>query len=491
VIGPAVIGSYLVLVPLVALAVSSAGRGGTAGAYFGRGHDLPWWAICLSLVATETSTLTVISVPGVAYGGGMVFVGLAVGYLIGRVLVAWLLLPAYRAGDLGSVYEFLGQRFGPVAQRVVSATFLLTRALAEGVRLFAGALPIGLLLAGQHVAVPLWALLAGIVVLTLVYTCIGGLRALIWSDAIQFTVYFSGAVWCLVLLWHGAAPGVLARLAAGGRLALFHTHVHGAAAWTDPFTPLGAVVGGAVLTLASHGTDQLLVQRVLVARSLRDAQRALVCSALVVGVLFAVLSGVGVLLWDQHGGRSLAAAGFAGPDAVFADYIVHGLPPVVSGLLVAGVLAATMGSLSATLNAMAGASVMDFPALGRWCAARLHLTGIGVARAMTVVWAVVLVGCACLFAGSRGSAVLFGLSVAAYAYGAMLGAFGLGVLTRRVRAAEMLPAYGLSLVLTAVLVVCVRPGGRPLGFTWLVPLGAMAEIGFGVVLACLKKAPRA
>jgi len=491
-IGLTIIVAYLVLVPTLSLWLSGrAAQPGNADAYLGRKHDLPWWAICLSLVATETSTLTVISVPGVAYGGGMVFVGLAIGYLLGRIVVARFLLPHYRAGGMTSVYQYLGQRFGTPVQKLVSATFLLTRALAEGVRLFAGALPVGVLLASQHVVLPLWVLLLLIVVLTLAYTFFGGLRAVIWSDTIQFVVYLFGAVCCVMLLVQSAQGGVFGRLWDAGKLGLFHGHAHGAAFWTDPFTPLGAVVGGAMLTLASHGTDQLMVQRVLAARTLRDAQRALVCSALVVGVLFAVLSGVGVLLWDRSGGQSLHALGLAGPDAVFADFIVHGLPPALSGLLIAGVLAATMGSLSATLNAMAGASVTDFAIVSRRVGAWLRLGELGVARLMTVVWAAVLIGAASLFAGGTGSAVLFGLSVAAYAYGAMLGAFLLGMLTSRVRTADVVPAFGSALVLTAALVVFVRPGGQALGFTWLVPLGAAAEVGIGICLAYLRGAQRA
>ncbi|GBQ61802.1 symporter of Na+/proline [Ameyamaea chiangmaiensis NBRC 103196] len=473
-----IVAIYLLVLPAVALALAR--RGGSGGDYLGQAHDLPWWALCLSLVATETSTLTVISVPGVAYGGGFVFVGLACGYLVGRGLVAWQLLPRYRAGGMASVYHYLGQRFGAPVQALVSATFLLTRVLAEGVRLFAGALPVVLLLRSQGIVLPLWAVLAILVVLTALYTVIGGLRAVIWSDAIQLALYMGGSAVCVALLWHGATPGIVHRLAGGGRLALFHTHTRGALVWTDPFTPLAAVLGGAVLTVASHGTDQLLVQRALAARTLGDARRAMVASAGVVGGLFALLSAVGVLLWDRAGGAPLPAGG---PDALFPSFIVHDLPSPVAGLMIAGVLAATMGSLSATLNAMAGATVSDFGRSIRALRARTGLGDVGLARLATVVWALILIGVARGFAGGSGSAVLFGLSVAAYAYGAMLGAFLLGMLVPRARGRDVVPAFLLALAVTAMVVIWVRPGGRPLAFSWLVPLGAAVEVSVGALLA--------
>lgn len=178
----AIICIYCLTLPFIAFALS--GRQDCVSTYVGGGHDLPWWVICLSLVATETSTLTIISIPGIAYGSGMVFVGLAVGYVIGRALVAWLFLPRYFSGQVSSVYQYLGHRFGQAMERTVSATFLIMRVLAEGIRLFAGMLPVAAILASMHFPLPHWVILLVIVGLTLFYTMLGGLRAVVWSDAI-------------------------------------------------------------------------------------------------------------------------------------------------------------------------------------------------------------------------------------------------------------------------------------------------------------------
>ncbi len=212
------------------------------------------------MVATETSTLTVISVPGVAFGNGMVFVGLALGYLLGRAIVAWKFLPLYSSGRMLSAYDYLGQRFGARMQRVASATFLGTRVLAEAVRLFAGMRPLTAMLAATHMAVPHMVLLTTVVGITLFYTLCGGLRAVVWSDAIQFCLYLGGSAICAALLMHGLPAGSFSALQHAGKFALF---AHASTPFSSAFTPIAAIGGGTLMTLASHGTDQLMVQRVL------------------------------------------------------------------------------------------------------------------------------------------------------------------------------------------------------------------------------------
>jgi Na+/proline symporter len=463
--------AYLAGLPALALAL--AGTQTSAHAYLEGHGDLPWWALCLSLVATETSTLTLISVPGIAYGSGMVFVGLALGYLLGRGVVAWAFLPLYQQGRMLSAYDWLGQRFGPTLQQLASGTFLVTRLLAEAVRLFAGMLPLASILVALHLSVPAPVLLAAIMILTLAYTLQGGLRAVVWSDSIQFAVYFGGSLACAALLWRAAPPGTLGVLQAAGRFDLFATH---APPFTSPFTPLAAIGGGAVLSLASHGTDQLMVQRVLAARSLRDARLALMGSAMGAGVLFGLLSFVGVLLWVHHGGVPAAQAGFTRTDAIFPAYIAHDLPSGLRGLMLAAILAATMGSLSSTLSAMTGAVMGDFSAL---CRPLLRLTGthqperarLRLARGITVFWAVALVLCASLFAHAGQAAVLVGLSIAACGYGPMLGSYLTGMLLPRLRAQDLVPAFWLSLPAAVLGMLFIRPHGQPLAFAWLIAPG--------------------
>lgn len=478
----AVMAAYLAGMPLLAVFLS--GRQASTAAYLEGGHDLPWWALCLSMVATETSTLTVISVPGVAFGNGMVFVGLALGYLLGRTIVAWKFLPLYTSGQMLSAYDYLGQRFGGPMQRAVSATFLGTRVLAEAVRLFAGMLPLTAMLAATHVAIPHSLLLIGIVGVTLFYTLCGGLRAVVWSDAIQFCLYLGGAALCFGLLWQGMPPHIVSVLHQAGKFALFS---HDTYPFSSAFTPLAAVGGGALMTLASHGTDQLMVQRVLAARSLREARLALMGSALGVAALFALLSGVGVLLWVHHGQVALQDTGLPSPDAVFPDYIVHDLPSGLRGLLVAAILAATMGSLSSTLSAMTAATVGDFPALCARLAQICKLGPLALARTLTVLWALALVGGSFLFAQSSQSAVLLGLSIAACSYGPMLGTFLAGMAFPSARAAELLPAFCATVPLVLCAMLILHPGGHAVAFPWLILLGMVLLCAFTLTLRGVRK----
>ncbi|MFT9088887.1 MAG: sodium:solute symporter [Acetobacter okinawensis] len=464
--------AYLAGMPVAALAL--AGRQSSPQTYLEGHADLPWWALSLSLVATETSTLTVISVPGIAYGSGMVFIGLALGYLLGRGIVAWWFVPLYQQGRMLSAYDWLGQRFGTSMQRLASATFLLTRLLAEAVRLFAGMLPLATMLAAMHWHVPQPILLGAIMLLTLFYTVCGGLRAVVWSDSMQFGLYLFGASACAALLWHGAPSGTWHALQQAGRLHLF---AHNASVLNSPFTPLAALGGGALLCVASHGTDQLMVQRILAARSLRDARLALMGSVLGVGALFALLSLSGILLWARNGGQTLAQAGFASPDALFPAYIVHDLPPGLRGLMLAGILAATMGSLSATLSAMTAASVGDFAPLCARATRALGCSALGFARLVSVGWGCALVAGAGLFAHASQSAIMLGLSIAACGYGPMLGTFVAGMAIPRATARTLAPAFALSVPLLVWAMLAWHPNGQPLAFAWLIVLGIVALFG--------------
>ncbi|ACI51629.1 Na+/solute symporter [Gluconacetobacter diazotrophicus PA1 5] len=476
---PVIIGLYLLVLAAVSLGLSR-GRHVAADYLAGR-HDMPTWAICLSIVATETSTLTIVSVPGVAYGGGMVFVGLGLGYLVGRIAVARILLPLYMrggpGGSLASAYQYLGHRFGRDMQRLAAGAFLLTRLLAEGVRLFASTLPICALLAAAHLPAGRMPVLIGLTALTALYTAIGGLRAVVWSDSIQFGVYAAGAAFCVALLLPRDAAGSLDMTSLhaawlAGRFALFQ---RGGAILTSPYAPVTAIVGGAIMSMASHGTDQLMVQRVLAARSLRAAQAAMIGSAIVVTLLFGLLSAVGVLLWLRHGGASPAALGLPSPDALFPAFIARDLPPALAGLLIAGIVSATMGSLASALNAMTASTLSDLlpTRLTRRSGA------VALSRAITAAWAVMLVVTASCFSATGQSVVIFGLSIAGYSYGALLGAFLLGLLVRGARQRDAVAAFLGTLAIMTALILGVHPGGHAIAFPWLVPIGVAASLAIG------------
>lgn len=477
----AVILLYFVALSFLIWRVSRRARGSSEDFLSGH-HDLPWWALCLSLVATETSTLTFISIPGVGYTQGLVFLGIAAGYFVGRSAVALWFLPRYAQGALTSAYTLLAHRYGPSMQRLASGAFLVTRFLAESIRLLAGALPVVWLFTHSGLPVGRWAVLGSILFFTLVYTILGGLRAVVWSDAIQLGLYGFGAVFCVVFVglhlsaagWHQAWQT--------GLFQIFHPlSAHNW--WRDPFTLAAAVIGGAVLSVASHGTDQLMVQRLLAARSLREARLALIGSAVVVALLFGMLSLLGVQLWISQGGHSLAALGLDTPDALFPHFIVSSLPAGISGLLIAGVLSATMGSLSSTLNAMAGASLTDFgPVPRRWVEAGMRAVGyrpdgLSAPRFMTLFWGAVLLLGAALFTMGSKSAVILGLTIAGWSYGPTLGAFLCALFLPRLGKSAVQIGFVASLGAMALVLVSGQIRGVSIAFPWLVPLGILFHLG--------------
>lgn len=473
----AVIVAYLIVIATIGLRISGKQRSSTD--YFVGGHSLPWWAVCFSIVATETSTLTVISVPGVAYLGAYGFVELGIGYILGRTLVAVFLLPLYMRGNLVSAYQYLGQRFGPRMQGMASVTFLVTRLLAEGVRLFAGAIPIALLLAAKGVHVGYLEVIVVLAAVTVAYTYIGGIKAVVWTDAIQMLLYIGGAVLSVGILLHGTTFAELGHAFSAGKFQVFDFH---APILTSPYAFVAAVFGGAVFTMASHGADQLMVQRILSCRSLRDGRKAVIGSAVFVTLQFALFSMVGTLLWIKFGGRTPAELGLTSPDDLFPEFIIRGLPPGVSGLMIAGILGATMGSLSSAMNSMSNSTLTDLIRLF----IRHEYSGktmLRISRLATLVWAGALVGFASLFTDTHSPVVVLGLSITGYTYGALLGAFMLGLLVKRANQRDGAAAFIATVVIMAVVVLGVKIDGQALAFPWYVPIGVIITLIVGGGLA--------
>jgi SSS family transporter len=398
------------------------GRGQKGGTdYFLGNRSLPWIAVMMSVVATETSTLTFLSIPGVAYTGSLVFLQLTLGYLAGRILVSIVLLPAYYAGSLTTAYQLLEKRFGLGVRRFTSAIFMVTRLLADSVRLFATAIPLALITGWPYPAS-----IAVIGALTLVYTYAGGIKAVVWVDAVQLGLYLLGALAAVVAI-QVMVPGGWASVLATGREAGKLRVIDLSFELTTTYTLWAGVFGGAVFTMASHGTDQLIVQRLLTCRDLRAAQKAIVGSGVAVIFQFLLFLTVGLGLWAFYEGRV-----FERPDEIFALFIIEELPPGVTGLLIAGVFAAAMSSLSSSINSLASATAYDFwaPMAGaRDDEVRLLRAG----KAFTLVWCALLVTGAILFIPlSRGTAAVeVALGIASLVYGGLLGAFALGVFTKR------------------------------------------------------------
>ncbi|GAB2755888.1 sodium:solute symporter [Salinifilum aidingensis] len=483
----AIIVVYLLAMPALGLLLS--GRQRTARDYFVGNRALPWWAVCLSVVATETSTLTVISVPTVAYLGSFTYLQLAIGYLIGRVVVAFWLLPRYYAGDLVSAYAFLGQRFGGGLQATASVTFLVTRLLADGLRLFATAIPVKVMLDAFGLGTSYWQIILALAALTVVYTYFGGIRAVVWVDVIQMVVYVLGALAVIGFLVGRLPDGWLGSLAEAGKLQLFDP---GAPILTDQYSLITAVLGGALFAMASHGADQLMVQRLLACRTVQDGRRALISSGVVVFLQFALFLFVGALLWVFYRGASPESMGMASDDELFPTFIVTELPPGLSGVLIAGILAAAMSTLSSTLNSLSTSTVTD---IYRKVTGGQDARVLRLGKLWTLVWAAVFVLFGVMFTSTDNPVVEVGLAIASYTYGALLGAFALGLFVRRARQSDAIAAFVVTLAVVAALGYGVRlPDGEggtsSLAFPWYTPAGVVVTLLVGTALSLLHPAPQ-
>jgi len=438
--------------------------------YFLADRNIPWWAISLSIVAAETSTLTIISIPGLAYQGNLTFLQVVFGYVVGRVIISFVLLPHYFRGDLYTAYELIERRFGPRLRSVTAGLFLITRTAAEGVRVYAVSIVVAIALGTGQIAS-----IAIITALTLIYTFEGGLAAVIWTDVVQTVIYVGGTLVGLVTIVHlvpGGWPAIHDVAGNAGKLQLFDF----ALSLTRPYTFWAGLIGGAFLTTASHGTDQLIVQRLLAARNQKQSTTALLSSGVAIFFQFALFLMVGVMLFAFY---RAPIENFGKADRIYPTFIISQMPHGISGLLIAAILAAAMSNLSAALNSLSSSSIMDFYVRIKPKADERER--IRLSRVVTFIWAVVMFGIAVLSLQKVGHVIETGLQIASVAYGALLGAFLLGVLTRRANEAGamigMLCGFGLELYLWR---------WSPVAWTWWVAIGTVATFMVGYTVSLLQ-----
>jgi SSS family solute:Na+ symporter len=454
----AVIGIFLLGMPVLGILIG--GRQRSATDYFISERRIAWWVVCVSVVSAETSTLTVLSVPVVAYlatpaTGGLTYLTLAFGYILGRVIVSFTLLPRYVEGNLVTAYAFLGQRFGGGMRATASVTFQFTRLLADGIRLFATAIPIKVVLAAFGVNASYWVIVVVLGVAMLAYTFIGGVRAVVWVDAIQMLWYVIGGIIVIVALATALPAGWFDRAADANKWNLFDFTSNPVTGAGFPF--LAAFLGGTLLSMASHGADQLIVQRLMATRDVRGARRALITSGFVVLLQFAFFLVIGVMMWAFYDAAApTTGLGLGVNDELFGHFIVTELPSGLSGFVIAGILAA---ALSSSLGALSSATVTDV--YERISKRELDDTDrLRLGRVWTVVWAGLLILCAGLFAvynkATSDPIVVQALGIAGYTYGALLGAFLLGLLVRRARQADAIVAFVSTVVVMAFVILAVK-----------------------------------
>jgi solute:Na+ symporter, SSS family len=432
--------------------------------YFLGGREAPWWAIGFSIVSAETSTLTVIGTPALSFGGDFGFLQVVLGYLLARVLIISVFLPTYFRGEMFTAYEIMERRFGLRIRKLTAGLFLVLRALAEGVRVFAISIVISIILGtGQMSSIVL------IVALTLFYTFEGGMTAVIWTDVVQMFLYVIGAVVSLFVLVSQIDGGWAQLIAVGqaaGKFRVFDfDFALNAAFFTKTYSFWAGVIGGCFLTTASHGTEQLMVQRLLSARSEKESSAALLSSWFVIFFQFTLFLVIGAGLFVYYGQRQLAPPQPA--DRIYPEFIWNHLPPGVAGLVIAAILAAAMSNLSAALNSLASTTVMDFyrPMTNGRHSEDFYLK---MARTVTLLWGAVLFGIA-LVAQNWGSVLQAGLSIASILYGSLLGVFLLGLLTKRTR--ENAAMVGMT---TGFVLMLYIKFYTPIAWTWYVLIGTTA-----------------
>lgn len=444
------------------------GRPDSASSYFTGKGSIPWWASSLSIVATETSILTIISTPAIAYSGNLTFLQLILGYVVGRIFVAFFIIPKYFLSTPESTYTFLGNRFGSRFRKLISLTFLATRLLADGVRLFAAAIPIKILTGWGYTESILL-----ITALTLAYTFLGGIRSVIWMDVIQWFIYVFGGFFILgIIFFHDTSPEWTW---IPEKLDVFAFDLSIQAWLTQPYQFITAFVGGIFLTLASHGTDHLIVQRLLACKNEREAQKALLSSGLVVFMQFTLFLGVGYGLFVFFKGQAFSDLGLSRGDELIPYFIANYVPVGFRGLLIAGLLAAAMSTLSSSLSALSSSTLFDlFPKKAQ----HISLTQ---SRLIMLFWAMIFTFFASSFTDFENPIIELGLGIAGFTYGAMLGAiFASGI--SFLNANGVVPAL-LSTILIMIFIITQTP----LAWPWYTFVGATGFTAFSVIFQILSR----
>src|SRR5215207_1558240 len=428
-------------------------------------RDLPWWLILFSIIATETSSVTFLSIPGFAFERDFTWIQIALGFLVGRFAVAFLLLPQYFRGSLFTAYEVLHRRFGGATRQTASALFIVTRSLADGLRLFLSAL---VLQEMTGISIP-WAV-AALGITTIVYTYVGGMRAVLWTDLIQFILYIVGALVAFAAIL-ARLPGGWDQLVAMGQAAGKFRAFDFRLDWSEPYGFWAGLVGGTFITLGSHGVDQLMVQRYLSARGLRDARRALCASGLVVVAQFAFFLLIGVGLWSFYQLHPPAIP-FDRPDRVFARFILDELPTGLVGLLLGAIFAAAMTS---SLNSCATVAVNDLLRISPERELR-------VTRVLTAVFGAVQIAVGIAGQWVQTSIVSSVLGIAAFTTGIVLGVFFLGMFTRRVGQCAALAGFVFGLAAMTWIYFAT-----PLAWTWYALAGSLLTVFAGLAASLVTR----
>jgi len=477
----------IIIIYLIGVTVAGVIIGGkqkSAKDYFLGGKKMAWWSVGFSIVASETSTLTFISIPGLAYKSNMHFLQVVIGYFLGRLIVSQVFIPAYYRGDLETDYDFLGKRFGLSLRKFTSTVFIVTRVLASGVRLFATAIPVHIITGFDYVTC---ILLIG--VFTLIYTYVGGLKAVVSMDVVQLFIYLGGAVIAMYLILHHLPNGwgqVVACATSDGvnKFDVFNLRL-GDNFWdfvSSPYTLAGGLLGGTFLTMASHGTDQLLVQRLLGCETKRDSQKALVLDATFIVLQFLFFLILGLCLYAYYDKASLAQLGLKSSDEIFPKFIIESLPVGISGIVIAGVLASAMGTLSSSISSLASSTYLDLFKVTKYGQSISDKKELYWSRIFTLIWGVVLIGGAMLFTDTQNAVVELGLKIASFTYGGLLGTFFLGLFFKKTNQFDAYLGFIAGLLFMVFIIKFTK-----VDFTWHAFAGSLVTCLVGNISYYIRK----
>lgn len=470
----------IIVVYLIAVAffgIYTSGKQTSTKEYFLGSKNIPWWAACFSVVATETSTLTFISIPGLAYISNMNFLQLAFGFLIGRIIVAMIFIPKYYSGNMETAYQYLGNRFGDPMRKYASITFIVLRIFADGVRLFTTAIPIKFITGlGYFECI----LIVGLI--TVVYSYIGGIKAVIYTDVIQMFIYFIGAIASMIVIFNLLPNGwadVVQYATPGDKFQSFNFTMPESftALFTGGYSLIGGLAGGAFLAMASHGTDQLIVQRLLTCKDKRSSQKAVIFSGVIVFVQFAIFLLIGLMLFALYKGadfKTLTMDSFnlTKSDEIFPMFIVKNLPVGLAGLVVAGLLSASMSTLSSTFNSLASTTILDLLKGRKFI--NTPEKELKYSKLATIFWAFVIMGTGLLFQSETNPAVDFALRIQSLIYGGLLGVFLLGMVYSKAQLKDAIISYSFAIAILVLLFILPKFGLMPaINLTWFTLFGVM------------------
>lgn len=479
---------FVYLIGIAIFGIVSSGKQKSTKDYFLGSKNIPWWAVCFSIVATETSTLTFISIPGLAYITNFGFLQLAFGYIIGRIIIAYIFIPKYYRGDFETAYHYLGNRFGEPMRKYASVTFIILRIFADGVRLFTTAIPVKFITGWSYFEC---ILLVGVI--TLIYAYIGGVKAIIWTDVLQMFIYTFSAAASIYIIYQLLPNGFQDIISVGAEKGKFQIidleFKTFREFFTGPYNLIGGIIGGAFLSMASHGTDQLLVQRLLTCKDTRSSQKAVVWSGIIVLFQFAIFLFIGVSLYVLYNGAdfktmSIGEYILTKSDEIFPKFIVENHPSGLSGVVVAGLLSASMSTLSAAFNSLASTTVFD---LFKNRISKYPGKEVLFSRIATLFWGIVIIGTGLLFQDEKNPAVDFALKIQSLIYGGLLGVFLTGLLNRKAGLKDAVISYSVAITILILLFLLPQFGIIPaLNLTWFTFFGVVISLFTGYITGLFK-----